>query len=119
MAGTGPAEGIGRCAEGVIMTNEHSIIAHSAYRDAGVDTDEADLGLSRLVSRITRTWPPRGKFGAVDLPIGYFANVIDIGGTGLAICTDGVGSNAIIAQVLGCYDTTGIACTGMDVNDLS
>ena len=100
------------------MTTDHSIISHTAYRDAGVDTDEADLGLSRLVARITRTWPSRGKFGAVELPIGYFANVIDIGGTGLAICTDGVGSKAIIAQLMNCYDTIGIDCIAMNVNDL-
>lgn len=58
----------------------------------GVDTQEADIGLNRLIQRITETWPLRGSVGAVQLPIGYFANVIDIGGTGLAICIDGVGS---------------------------
>src|SRR6266581_687281 len=100
------------------MRMHHSNIPHAAYRDAGVDTDEADLGLSRLVSRITRTWPSRGKFGAVELPIGYFANVIDIGGTGLAICTDGVGSKAIVAQLMNRYDTIGIDCIAMNVNDL-
>src|SRR6516162_8133150 len=55
-------------------------------------------GLRRLVDRINRTWPPPGAFGAVQLDIGYFANVIDIGGVGLAISTDGVGSTALIAQ---------------------
>jgi phosphoribosylformylglycinamidine cyclo-ligase len=100
------------------MTTDHPLTSHAAYRDSGVDTDEADIGLSRLVKRITHTWPHRGDFGAVQLPIGYFANVIDIGGTGLAICTDGVGSKAIIAQLMNCYDTIGIDCIAMNVNDL-
>jgi phosphoribosylformylglycinamidine cyclo-ligase len=99
------------------MTN-HSPMSHTAYRESGVDTDEADIGLNRLVKRITHTWPPRGNFGGVQLQIGYFANVIDIGGIGLAISTDGVGSKAIIAQLMDRYDTIGIDCVAMNVNDL-
>ena len=68
------------------MTANDLISSHAAYRASGVDTDEADLGLDRLVKQITRTWPPRGEFGGVQLEIGYFANVINIGGgMGVAI----------------------------------
>jgi phosphoribosylformylglycinamidine cyclo-ligase len=88
------------------------------YRDAGVDTDEADAGLRKLTSRITDTWPKAGAFGAVKLPIGYFANVIDIGGQGIAITTDGIGSKAMIAHKMRRYDTVGIDCVAMNVNDL-
>jgi phosphoribosylformylglycinamidine cyclo-ligase len=91
---------------------------HTAYQESGVDTDEADIGLNRLIKRITHTWPPRGSFGGVQLSIGYFANVIDIGGIGLAISTDGVGSKAMIAQLMERYDTIGIDCIAMNVNDL-
>jgi len=100
------------------MTTDHPTVSHLAYRDSGVDTDEADIGLSRLVNRITQTWPPRGSLGGVQLPIGYFANVIDIGGIGLAISTDGVGSKVIIAGLMQRYDTIGIDCVAMNVNDL-
>lgn len=100
------------------MTANHSLKSHTAYRDSGVDTDEADKGLSRLVEKITPTWPPRGSFGGVQIQIGYFANVINIGGIGLAICTDGVGSKAIIAQLMNRYNTIGIDCIAMNVNDL-
>jgi phosphoribosylformylglycinamidine cyclo-ligase len=93
-------------------------MSHAAYRDSGVDTDKAESGLTRLVKRITQTWPPRGSLGAVQLPIGYFANVIDIGGIGLAISTDGVGSKVIIADLMKRYDTIGIDCIAMNVNDL-
>jgi phosphoribosylformylglycinamidine cyclo-ligase len=88
------------------------------YRDAGVDTDEADVGLKRLTNRIRDTWPAAGAFGAVKLDIGYFANVIDIGGQGIAISTDGIGSKAMIAHMLRKYDTVGIDCVAMNVNDI-
>ncbi len=100
------------------MTTNLPPTPNAAYRASGVDTDEADIGLTRLITRITQTWPPRGSLGAVQLPIGYFANVIDIGGIGLAICTDGVGSKVIIAQLMERYDTIGIDCIAMNVNDL-
>jgi phosphoribosylformylglycinamidine cyclo-ligase len=90
----------------------------AGYKAAGVDIAEADAGLRNIVARITATWPQTG-IGAVQLPIGYFANVIDIGGgVGLGICTDGVGSKAIVAQMMGKYDTIGIDCVAMNVNDL-
>jgi phosphoribosylformylglycinamidine cyclo-ligase len=54
----------------------------------------------------------------VRLPFGYFANVIDLGGMGLAISTDGVGTKVLIAQMLDRYDTVGIDCIAMNVNDL-
>lgn len=91
--------------------------ADNQHKAAGVDIAEADAGLNNIVSRIVGTWPKSG-FGAVQLPIGYFANVIDIGGTGLAITTDGVGSKAMIAEMMKKYDTIGIDCIAMNVNDL-
>lgn len=90
---------------------------HSVYEEAGVNTKEADAGLSGIVSRIKQTWPKDG-FGKVMLDIGYFANVIDVEGVGIAICTDGVGSKSIIAQMMNRYDTIGIDCVAMNVNDL-
>src|SRR6267154_1737012 len=88
------------------------------YRDAGVDTDEADAGLKKLTERIRNTWPPANAEGAVKLDIGYFANVINIGGLGIAITTDGIGSKAMIATMLEKYDTVGIDCVAMNVNDV-
>jgi phosphoribosylformylglycinamidine cyclo-ligase len=88
------------------------------YKTAGVDTAATQSGLCKIVERIKETWPSAGGIGAVKLDIGYFANVIDIGGIGLAICTDGVGSKSIIAQMMHRYDTIGIDCVAMNVNDL-
>jgi phosphoribosylformylglycinamidine cyclo-ligase len=96
-----------------------AVVNLSHYKEAGVDTDEADAGLSRLATRIKKTWPsPNAHMGAVQLDVGHFANVVDIGGMGIAISTDGVGSKAMIASQLGKYDTIGIDCVAMNVNDI-
>ena len=63
---------------------------------------EADAGLGHIIRRVQATWPPHG-LGRVVLPIGYFANVIEMDGVGLALCTDGVGSKTMI----GCNDWSG------------
>ena len=88
------------------------------YKAAGVDTAAAQSGLQKIIASIKGTWPASDGIGAVKLDIGYFANVIDIGGIGLAICTDGVGSKSIVAHMMGRYDTIGIDCVAMNVNDV-
>src|SRR5262245_56468467 len=87
------------------------------YKETGVDTAEADAGLNDIIARVQKTWP-RAGLGRVVLPIGYFANVIELDGVGLALCTDGVGSKTMIADMMGKYDTIGIDCVAMNVNDL-
>lgn len=89
-----------------------------SYQDAGVDTEKEEEGLKLLVSRIKKTWPGGKEFGSVKLDIGYFANVIDLGGIGLAISADGVGTKVLIAQMMDKYDTVGIDCVAMNVNDI-
>lgn len=89
------------------------------YRAAGVDTATVDRGLGRIAAAVKATWPATQGVGAVKLDIGYFANVIDIGGgMGLAISTDGVGSKSIVADMMKKYDTIGIDCVAMNVNDV-
>jgi phosphoribosylformylglycinamidine cyclo-ligase len=90
----------------------------TTYENAGVDTDREEEGLARLIEIIKPTWPLKG-IGTVKLDIGHYANVIDIGGgTGIAISSDGVGSKVLIAQRMHRYDTVGIDCVAMNVNDL-
>ncbi len=88
-----------------------------AYKETGVDSAEADSGLNRIIARVQKTWPKHGM-GRVVLPIGYFANVVEVDGIGMALCTDGVGSKTIIADMMRKYDTIGIDCVAMNVNDL-
>ncbi len=89
------------------------------YESAGVSTDKAEAGLGRLTARIAATWGvPRGQTGAVHLSFGHYANVIEIAGQGIAFSCDGVGSKTLIAQLLDKYDTIGIDCIAMNVNDI-
>jgi phosphoribosylformylglycinamidine cyclo-ligase len=92
-------------------------VRREVYKQAGVDTAEADAGLDHIITRVQRTWPQMGM-GRVLLPIGYFANVIEMDGVGVALCTDGVGSKTIIADMMKKYDTIGIDCVAMNVNDM-
>lgn len=90
----------------------------ATYQASGIDNERADLGLKRIVDRVKQTWPQANEPGALQLDIGHYASVIDAGGIGLAIATDGIGSKAIIAQMVDRYDTVGIDCVAMNVNDL-
>jgi phosphoribosylformylglycinamidine cyclo-ligase len=88
-----------------------------SYQTAGVDSGQKDQAMQCLSKWIERSFELRP--GEVKLPLGYFANVIDIGGgMGLAVSTDGVGTKIIVAEMLEKYDTVGIDCVAMNVNDL-
>lgn len=91
-------------------------MADSAYARAGVDTSRADSAISGLVE-VLRTIDI-GRPSRVVLRSGHYATVIDLNGVGLALSTDGVGSKVIVAEQLGRYDTVGIDCVAMNVNDL-
>lgn len=93
-------------------------ISITTYSGVGVDTEQEDIGLQRLVARVQQTWTRGEGIGSIKLNIGFFANVIDLGGIGLAITTDGVGTKVLIAQMMDKYDTIGIDCVAMNVNDL-
>ncbi|MFQ5874721.1 MAG: phosphoribosylformylglycinamidine cyclo-ligase [Dehalococcoidia bacterium] len=86
-----------------------------AYRAAGVDTEKQDLALASLIQRLRNTWTHRDHVG---LDFGHFANFVDLGGTGVAISTDSVGTKAIVAQLMGDYYAVGIDCVAINVNDV-
>ena len=87
------------------------------YQAAGVDSGQKDQAMELLGNWVERSFNLRP--GEVKLPLGYFANVVDAGnGMGLAVSTDGVGTKILVAQMLGKYDTVGIDCVAMNVNDV-
>jgi phosphoribosylformylglycinamidine cyclo-ligase len=89
------------------------------YKHSGVDTKQEESAMSKLLKWINPTFENRKQIGRNLLPIGFFANVLDIGnGLGLAISTDGVGTKILIAEMANKYDTIGIDCIAMNVNDL-
>jgi len=87
------------------------------YKGAGVDSEQQDRIMHNLTYWVERTFSLRPN--SVKLPLGYFANVIDIGnGIGIALSTDGVGTKIIVAEMMNKYDTIGIDCVAMNVNDV-
>ncbi|MCK4656841.1 MAG: phosphoribosylformylglycinamidine cyclo-ligase [candidate division Zixibacteria bacterium] len=93
-------------------------VSDTKYSDAGVDTEQQETALTKLAEHVRGTWKRNEGVGSVVLDLGYFANVIDAGGIGIAISTDGIGTKAIVAQLMDKYDTVGIDCVAMNVNDV-
>jgi len=72
---------------------------HMSYADAGVDIDEEERAVSGIVSAV----------GGTD--------TVEFDGHRLVMCTDGVGSKVIVADEMRRWDTVGIDCMAMNVND--
>jgi phosphoribosylformylglycinamidine cyclo-ligase len=91
--------------------------AQDAYAEAGVDQRGADSAVEALVRslRLIDTGKPSR---VVDLPR-HYASVLRLDGqTGIAFGTDGVGTKMVVAEQLGRFETIGIDCVAMNVNDL-
>jgi phosphoribosylformylglycinamidine cyclo-ligase len=89
------------------------------YAAAGVDTGEADRGVAALVGVLRGIDSGRAPL-SVPLP-GHYASVVRLPaapGIGIALATDSVGSKVIVAEQARRFDTIGIDCVAMNVNDL-
>lgn len=90
-------------------------IPHS-YAESGVDIDskKGDLDILGAITKQTFTFGDH----KVLAKFGHYANLIEFGDNALALTTDGVGSKLLLAQIADKYDTIGIDCVAMNVNDL-
>jgi phosphoribosylformylglycinamidine cyclo-ligase len=88
-----------------------------AYARSGVSQRAADRAVAALVRHLARI--DTGKPSrVVELP-GHYASVLRLDeATGIAFGTDGVGTKMVVAERLGRFDTIGIDCVAMNVNDL-
>ena len=92
-------------------------MTQDAYTRAGVSQRSADSAVAALVSHLSRI--ETGKPSRVVPLPGHYASVLRLDErTGIAFGTDGVGTKMVVAEQLGRFETIGIDCIAMNVNDL-
>ncbi len=84
------------------------------YSESGVDIDLEEVTVRALTKKLKETL----QFQDVITESGHFAALVRLGNQGLAMSTDGVGSKILVAEMMEKYDTVGIDCVAMVVNDL-
>ena len=83
------------------------------YKNSGVDIEEKEEAIKQLLSSFLTK-----RKGTIGKPMGgHYAGLIEFGDYALVLCTDGVGTKIRIAEALKKYDTIGIDCIAMNVND--
>ena len=90
----------------------------TSYKKVGVDITEIKKSQNVIGKIISSTYNSQ-KLAKVEHGFGHYAGIVQIPGKKfLATHTDGVGSKIIIANMLKKYDTIGIDCIAMNVNDI-
>lgn len=84
------------------------------YEKSGVSIDRKSDSIGSLVKELK--YQRKGFGQQVHYP-GLFASLIDFGDRYVTLATDGVGTKLLIAEELGIWDTVGIDCIAMNVND--
>src|SRR5574344_1692200 len=84
------------------------------YSKAGVNIDKKSSAIESLVGELKYR---RSGFGQMVHIPGLFASLIDFGDRYVTLATDGVGTKILVAKELGIWDTIGIDCVAMNVND--
>lgn len=84
------------------------------YSDSGVDIDLEELTVAKLAEKLK----PTLKYRDIITESGHFAALVKMGNRAIAMSTDGVGSKILVAKMMEKYDTVGIDCIAMVVNDI-
>jgi phosphoribosylformylglycinamidine cyclo-ligase len=87
------------------------------YRDAGVDVNKIRIA-QKSIGDIISTTHKLLAAGKVVSGFGHYAGLIKLGSNVLALHSDGVGTKVLVAQLMHRFDTVGIDCIAMNVNDI-
>jgi phosphoribosylformylglycinamidine cyclo-ligase len=90
------------------------------YAEAGVDVARVSQIQKGIETALSKTFQTRkGKLGCVLGIRGHYAALIEISEDyALALHTDNVGTKLLVAEACRKYDTIGIDCVAMNVNDI-
>jgi phosphoribosylformylglycinamidine cyclo-ligase len=87
------------------------------YRDAGVNIDIIHKG-QKSIGEIISVTHKMLAIGKVTSGFGHYAGLVKVASETFALHTDGVGTKVIVAQMMNKFNTVGIDCVAMNVNDI-
>ena len=88
------------------------------YKKVGIDISEIKKS-QKAIGRLISSTHKLQKKAKMTHGFGHYAGIVEIpGGKLLATHTDGVGTKVIIANMMRKFDTIGIDCVAMNVNDI-
>ena len=88
------------------------------YKETGVDISKIKQSQAAIGKLIESTHKLQ-KMAKITHGFGHYAGIVEIpGGKLLATHTDGVGTKVVIANLMKKYNTIGIDCVAMNVNDI-
>jgi phosphoribosylformylglycinamidine cyclo-ligase len=87
------------------------------YKDVGIDIKQIKKIQNQMGKNIEKTHTYL-DYGKVISGFGHYAGLIEIDDKIMALHTDGVGTKIMVAQLMEMYDTIGIDCIAMNVNDI-
>ncbi len=101
----------------LLTANPHQNMALT-YKKAGVDISKIKKSQTAIGKLIESTHNLQ-KMVKITHGFGHYAGIVEIpGGKLLATHTDGVGTKVVIANLMKKYNTIGIDCVAMNVNDI-
>jgi phosphoribosylformylglycinamidine cyclo-ligase len=87
------------------------------YRDAGVDISSIHRG-QKSIGEIISVTHKMLAVGKVTSGFGHYAGLVKLADQIVALHADGVGTKVIVAQMMNKFNTVGIDCVAMNVNDI-
>ena len=87
------------------------------YRDSGVDTGRI-RGVQKSIGELISVTHKMLALGKVTSGFGHYAGLVKLANQTIALHADGVGTKVIIAQMMNKFNTVGIDCVAMNVNDV-
>lgn len=87
------------------------------YKSTGIDIKKI-IKAQNTIGKIISSSRSFLTHGTVLSGFGHYAGLIEIDGKIFALHTDGVGTKIIVSQMMNRFDTIGIDCVAMNVNDV-